>query len=271
MSSARDRQTFSVDSFGGLDVSKPALHIGDGNAVSILNFAVRDGVLQKRLPWEQVGLCEPIVYYVSFNGSYASRTNGTKIHDLWIFKAEDGASHLIAHVGKLLFECVEENGAISFKPICRNVVQNGVSTKVCDEIVDASVKAFSSGDWLYVLGGTKLYIVRFPLEQPSGEWAKYKMNVGYMAPAEDFAYAPVTTIAIVEKDSPVTAGNVNLDDVNLLTPKRKNRLLTGTIPEGSEIVRTTRFHEFQLDADIVFPPNGSTEDISVSLSYREER
>ena len=269
MSIARKRYTFAVSDFGGLDVSKPALAISDRNAIRIKNFTIRDGVIQKRLPWEEMGQCQEITYYVEANGSYESRTNGTKIHDLWIFKGEDGLQHLLAHVGKLIFEVSRGNGAYSFSPIYKSVFVNGGYIRVCEEIVDESVQAFSSGDWLYVLGGTKLYAIRFASANLEGVWASYKRNNCYMAPVESFAYVPVTTVAIVEKDSPISEGNVNLDDVNMITAKRRNRLLTGTISESSEIVRTTRFHEFQLDSDIVLEPNGSTEDISVSLSYRE--
>ena len=270
MSVARKRYEFSVASFRGVDLSKPALQVADSRAISISNFIFRDGVVQKRFPWRQMAQVPSFSYYPE--GEESQIQNGTEFHGAWKFVAEDGAEHVIAHVGSVLFEVVGIGGdyrSVTLEPIYREVTVNYSVAAVCPRIVDAKVSAFVSGNRLWILGGDKFYCLRFPASELTDDWAKYRMSRGYMAPVEEIAYVPVTTIAICEKDSPVTTGNVNLDDVNLLTAKRTNKLLTGTIPEDAEIVRHTRFHEFQLDADVAFGPNGSTEDITVVLNHRE--
>lgn len=273
MSVARKRYEFNVASFRGVDMSVPALQVQSYRAIAIDNFIFRDGVVQKRDPWRQFAQVPSFSYYPK--GATSPRQNGFEIHAIWQFVAEDGQKHVIAHVDRILFEVIDYDGGYTkarLEPLYRTAVENGVTIAVCDELSDSKVEAFVSGARLWILGGTKFFCLRFADEanmSNSDVWSKHILNRGAMCPVEELAYVPVTTIAICERDSQVSTGNVNLDDVNLLTPLRSNKLLTGTIPEDAEIVRHTRFHEFQLDADVCFAPGGSTEDITVVINHRE--
>ena len=267
---ASKRYEFSVASFRGVDLSVPALQVAAYRAVAIENFMFRDGVVQKRSPWRQMAQVPSFSYYPK--GATSPRQNGFEIHAIWRFVAEDGAEHVIAHVDRILFEVLHVEGdykTVRLAPLYKTVYSNGTAVATCDELLSKKVSAFVSGNRLWILGGTRFYVLRFPRNALGDDWEGYAMNSGYMAPVEDIAYVPVTTIAVCEKDSPVSTGNVNLDDVNLLTPLRTNKLLTGTISDDAEIVRHTRFHEFQLDADVCFAPSGSTEDITVVINHRE--
>lgn len=267
---ARKRYTFSVSTFYGVDYSKPALQVDDSRAIDILNFLWKDGVNQKRDPWEQMAQV-PLFsyYYLDADDKYEQATNTNEIFNIWSFKAEDGARHIIAHVGKCLYEVLNIGSNQSFKnvtfqPLYQIVSSNNETIKATVELKPKKVMAFISGNRLWVLGGTKFYCIRFTSATLTDTWAKYLYNDNaYIAPVEDFAFVPATTIAIVETDSEVTTGDVTLDAVNLLTPKRINRLLTGTV--GDTVVRTTRFHEFTLDSDI----KGDLDDVSIELKYRE--
>lgn len=267
---ARTRKTFSVDSFYGVDLSKPALQVNDGRAIDILNFIYKNGVDQKRDPWEQMAQVPDFSYVSKTNSTdYTSYDNTKEILDIWSFAAEDGYIHVIAHVGNCLYEVTgfgasQTYKSITFKPIYKTVVINNQSYKETVRLKNKKVMAFISGNRLWILGGMKFFELRITDETLTDEWADYLYNNNtYIAPVEDFAFIPATTIAICETDSEVTSGNVTLDDVNMLTPKRINRLLTGTV--GDTVVRTTRFHEFSLDADI----SGDVDDVSVEIKYRE--
>lgn len=272
---ARDRKTLSIDTFYGVDYSKPALQVLDYHAIDILNFIIKDGVDQKRAPWEQMAAVPSFSYVKKVDGSYIERSNSKVINGIWRFKAEDGEYHVVAHVGKCLFEVLGMSTptfkTVYFQPLYQAVSINSVSRYyVANELLDQRSDGKVSGQRLWLLTGNKYLCIRFS-DEVTDEWVSSKQtNCNcYIRAVEDFAYIPVTTIGIPETDSEVTEGNATLDSVNLLTPLRKNKMLSATIPDGSEIVRTTRFHEFPLDTNINIAPSGTEDDITITIDYKE--
>ncbi len=210
-----DRKVMAVSAFKGVDWRASQLDVADCNATSMVNLVHKDGVIQTRLGFETVAQC-------------SARING-----LWKFVAEDGAFHVVAHVGTHLYEVKRLGSSYSFlKP---------TFIAIDDTVVleDYRSQAFVGANRLYVLGGTKYLMVRI-----SGNSRTLKE-----VEDADETYVPVTTIGITYADSPVS-GSSALDDVNMMTQWRKNKLVSGTYVDDGVTVRTTRFWDWTLDTSV---------------------
>lgn len=246
---AKARQQVSIANFGGVDFSSPLLSVADSRAIDILNFIRKNGVNQKRKGWEQVAVAPDFQYekQVSSNGTLFWNTfdNPKTFNGMWQFIGEDGDTHIIAHIGKALF-IVEGLGQdmdftdVTFTPLTKIV--DGHTTLPVD-LIDEKTNAVASGNRLYILGGSKYLMLRFYIDDGA--------NCYDLCAVEDskYVYVPTTSIGITYADSPVSIRSL-LDDVNLLSTLRKNKLLSGTLFEANNVVRTTRFFEYELDTDI---------------------
>lgn len=210
------RRTFSTGSFAGVDFQEAETNLSVKNARDLLNIIYKDGVNQTRDAWEQIA---------SVDG---------RVNCFIKFKAEDGNDHLIFHIGKYLYEAFRVGRAYSFlQPLFTQI-----STF---ELEDYRSFMKSSGNRLYILAGNKYLMLRIT-GAGSYELVTLEDNLTY-------TYIPVTTIGIVYKDSSVTGGEA-LDDVNLLTQWRKNKLVSGTYIDNGVDVRTTRFWQWTLDTSV---------------------
>ena len=150
---------------------------------------------------------------------------------------------------------------VVYTPLCVDTKVDEVTYHEVVELVDEKTKAVTSGNRLYIMGGTKYLMVRFYTEEN-----KTKFDICAVEDSK-YVYVPVTSTGITYTDSPNPSRQL-LDDVNLLSSLRKNKLLSGTLFEGNDIVRTTRFYEYELDSDIDF---GTLQDDSfeMKLEYRK--
>ncbi len=207
------RRTFSTGSFAGVDFQEAETNLANNNAREILNIIHKDGINQTRDAWEQIAKAE------------------ARVNCIVKFVAEDGLEHVIAHIGKFLYEIFRMGKQFSFL--------DAIFTKISNyELEDYKSLMRVSGKRLYILGGNKYLMLR--------------IAPGYeLAEVEDskYTYVPTTHIGITYKDSPVD-GISGLDDVNLLTQWRKNKLVSGTYIDNGVDVRTTRFWEWELDTSI---------------------
>ena len=207
------RKTFTTGSFAGIDLQEAETKLANNNARDLLNIVYKDGINQTRDSWEQVAKAD------------------ARINCVARFKAEDDQIHIIAHIGKHLYEVFRMGKSFSFL--------DALFTKISNtELEDYRSRMFVSGKRLYILGGNKYYLLRIT-------------NNYELVAVEDspYTYIPVTTIGITYKDSPVN-GIEALDDVNLMTQWRKNKLVSGTYIDNGVDVRTTRFWEWTLDTSV---------------------
>ena len=212
-SDLNSRKTFTTGAFAGIDLQEAETKLANNNARDLLNIVYKDGINQTRDSWEQVAKAD------------------ARVNCVIRFKAEDDQIHIIAHIGKFLYECFRMGKNFSFLDALFVKISN-------TELMDYRSRMFVSGKRLYILGGNKYYLLRIT-------------NDYELVEVEDspYTYIPVTTIGITYKDSPVN-GIEALDDVNLMTQWRKNKLVSGTYIDNGVDVRTTRFWEWTLDTSV---------------------
>ena len=245
----REILTLEIKNFSGLDTSSPLLQVDPKRAIDIRNMIRLDEKsVQSRKPWEQIAQAPIFIYNKKelVNGveEWVDVENPQHFNGFWDFVAEDGNNHVIAHIGNILFEIKGLGQGKGFKdvefiPLVTTIEENGEEYITAIELVDDKTKAVASGNRLYIMGGLKYLCLRF------------NKNGCFLDIVEDsnLVYIPVTSTGGTYTDSPVNK-RTQLDKVNLLSSKRKNKLLSGTLLEGNNIIRTTRFFEYNLDSDI---------------------
>lgn len=241
------RKTLKVSRFLGVDLTSSKFQIANGRAIDALNYVYKDGSIQKRNGFEEIGKVESLSYIpVSWTGTYgtAPRLNPVHFNGIWRFLAEDGKHHIVAHIGRLLYEIKNvDNGKPTFEPMLYSistVYAEGEYHKVSYEYEDYKSFAFVGGNKLWFLGGNKLMCIRF-LE---GDYVMV-----FPAEDSDMTPIPVTTQSITYKNA-ISSGRMSLDKVNLLQTLRKNKLISGVGKEEDDKTATD-FFDYTLDSPIV--------------------
>lgn len=248
------RYTLNISSFLGVDYSTQKFLISDGRAVDMRNFVYRDGVVQKRHGTETLFQLSPLRYIkadwlgtadseVSVN---CGETEGDppRFNGMWRFLAEDGEYHIVAHIGKLLYE-IKDLGKdwLSIEPISiGTATAEGELAKLCYEFEDYKSSAYVGGGKLWFQGGNKYMLLRFLSDGSCS-----------LKPCEDdmgITPIPTTCISITYKDA-ISANRMALDAVNLLTMWRKNKLISG-VGRNKDLTETTSDYEYVLDAPLVW-------------------
>ena len=244
---ASERGTYTITFTKGLDKASLPFEGDPARALDELNYVYRDGKVQKRFGLNEVLHMEKTYYYkVGFNGVEADSysVNTTDWNGIWRFKAEDGKYHLIAHIGKLLYEVSEDgDGFWSASPIAYNTktaLANGNVAHYCYEFEDYKSTAVVGAKSLYFLGGNKFMRLRFKTDGKAD-----------LRPVADDAdtYVPTTTISISYENAKASSRQ-SYDLVNLMTKWRKNMLLSGTGKDSSSSV-DTEYYEYTLDGPLV--------------------
>ena len=240
---------FTIGAFRGVDYRPIQLQVKDYNATDIKNFIYRDNANQKRMGYEQLLYFKFQDNYVDINGN--ARTNSSnKVNGLWEFVDSDHNKHLIAHIGKLLYEIKNIDGA--FYNIEYSMIKDDNTNRTLELLdeISGTYSAFASKGILYILSGVKYYALYKGTKGASDVGVKYGDLAFIEVANSSIAYIPTTTIGITYKDSPV-ALNTSLDKVNLLSNYRKNKLVSGTFIEDGENIRTSVFYDYELDTNIV--------------------
>lgn len=260
------KKEMTVSQFRGLDRSTSRFSVANYRAIDELNYIYKDGVLQKREGYEEILNVRKESFYEypfsgdesTINASAPARENGsTRINGIWFFKDAFGVQHCVAHVGNLLYEFGYEEGKDIFtaQAILKKTIRK---RKYAYFFNDYRSSAFIGNNSLWFLGGNRYMRI-------SGN-SDTTLDV---VPVDSVAYVPTTTVSITYLDSPV-AKRDNLDSVNMLTPMRKNLLLSGTIARGSQNVRTTKYYEYTLDTSIKPEKEGDITGISVEITCLKE-
>lgn len=245
-----NRKTYQINQFLGVDYSTQKFQINNNRAIDILNYIYKDGVVQNRNGITQLINVKRINYIPV--GSEEVKVNENNINNIWQFLAEDNKRHIVAHIGKLLFEIkyIEDEEAIEVVPLI-------VSNK-CYEFENYSSQAFVGANKLWFLGGNKYMVLRF------------RELVGMtLEPVEesDLVQIPTTTISITYANALVSKRH-SLDKVNLLTKWRKNRLLSGIGKEETSVTSTN--FDYTLDAPMIFEKESDITDFSMEIQERGE-
>jgi hypothetical protein len=240
-----NKRTFEVNTFKGVDYTPAQLNVADHHAVDISNIIYQDKVNQKRKGWQQIAQVVPTTYYVkNSDGTYTQKVNPTNVNAVWKFIGENNTEIVIAHIGKLLFKVEGFGKDKTFLDSKFEAITTKVDNKnVALELENRKSEAFYGHHRLYILGGNKYYVL------------KHSDGVLSLSEVEDDeeTYIPTTTVGITYKDSAVDLA-APLDDVNLLTQWRKNKLVSGTYVDDGVSLRTTQYWDFSLDTT-VYPKN----------------
>jgi len=247
-----DRKTLTITNFGGVDLTSQKFNVSSSRAIQSLNFIYRDGMIQKRYGYEQV-------YYVkqkSFtNEKGVVVSNSNNFNGIWKFIAEDKKEHIIAHIGKVLYEITNiGNENINFKMLCLECFENKTY-----ELLDQNSFAFVSGNKLWILGGISYLCVRFI--------DGVARNIYKVDETLDLCFIPTTTYSILETYAiaeDLSYTRVNYQPVNLLTKWRKNACVTGN-SRKSESEYASKFYEWQLDAPIVWENESDMNNFSITI------
>lgn len=249
------RGTAALSTFGGVDYASERFKATAQHGIEMSNFIYKDGAIEKRQGFTQLAEIPQITWKNALTGE--EKANGTTVHEIWRFVAEDGESHLVAHIGSVLFE-IKNIGkdSMTIKPIA--VSKTGV-VYTCYPLKDEKVSAVVGSNSLWILGGYKFMVLRFT-KGIGGTGATI------YTPVEDapFVYIPTTTIAITYKNS-TSANRASLDDASLMTQRRKNELISGSIKEneGSSVAD---FYDYVLDAPIVVKDDEEDANIYVTIT-----
>ena len=177
----------------GVDYSSSMLNIQDNHAYDIKNFLKENGTLQKRKPYEQVGIG-------GLNGIW-------ECHYL-------GQRYIVAHKGNNLYLV---NDIDKYDRLANNYMLIGGTATIKDQ---KSWGVFAN-DRLYILCGNYI-VVKF------GEDGVLTHSNVY----EDVdTYIPTTTIGITHTGSTIGVNRETLDAPNMMTNWRYNEVLT-TLAEG---------------------------------------
>ena len=247
------RKTLSIESFGGVDYSTQRFLVSNNHAIDMMNYIYKDGVIQKRNGIEEVYKVLPYKYiakaFDDYDDTNEVKTNEVNVNGIWKFKAEDEKVHVIAHIGKLLYEITNlDNEKIEMSPIIyeKKLVQGNDSLSYyrCYEFENYKSSAFVGGNRLWFLGGNKFMCLRFLKDS-------YDNTSVYLFPVENSEATPIPTtmISITYKNS-IANKRASLDKVNLLTMWRKNKMISGTSKNEDEKTKTEYF-EYMLDAPLV--------------------
>lgn len=263
------KKTLTINKFMGVDYGLAQLQVADYHAVDLQNIIFKDRVNQKRHGWQQLAKMSNTTYYVEKeDGTYEQRNNTYNFNGIWSFVGEDNQIYVVAHIGKLLYKITGIGKDMNFlncniELIATSKVYNGVIINVAKELEDYKSQAFYGNKRLYILGGNKYYVLR---------GLNSNLNLKEVEDDEN-TYIPVTTIGIVAANS-LSSGEsslghaTSLDDVNLMTQYRKNKLVTG-MPIASE-VKKTRYNDYELDTCINPKKNTDINNIKVTINSLKE-
>lgn len=251
------RKTLLIQSFAGSDLTSPQTQVSERRAIYSRNYMYRDGYVQKRFSYEQLGKPKEARFHeLGFDGALGEEfTNPPKINGMWSFVAEDGERHVIAHVGYCLYEITGISKDPIFTPIGGYETSDGKAYQY--RFLNQRSYASVGQRKLWFLGGNKYMVIRFVSGTASVE-AVANSSV---------AFIPTTTIGITYEDA-VAGTRSGLDYPNTLCKFRKNMLLSGI---GKSDTAKTKWFEYTLDAPIRWEDEAKDMgEMSLTVSKRGE-
>ena len=266
---AEKRKTFAITFNKGIDKASLPFEANPARALDALNYVYRDGKVQKRYGINHL-IDGAATKYLGLAGGHV-QTNPIRFNGLWRFKAEDGAYHMVAHIGRLLYEVVEGESGYHLNLFYIRMalpIGGGIGRPKCYTLLNDKSTAVIGNRSLYVFGGEKLLRVRFQTDEQS--------ETGYIktcvpVSSDENTYIPTTSISITYRNAKVS-GRASLDQVNLMTSWRKNLLLSGVgINKDSGIVYNDSSigYVYQLDGPIFSKSSQDSTSVRVKIKRRK--
>ena len=207
----KTRETLVLSDFKGVDFSSSPFRVSKKRATRMRNLINENGVNHKRRGWAEIKAFKP---YDS-EESYA-------VNGIFIYR-HGGHNVTLCHVGRRIYRIDRITGSGELTDY--ECISGELS------LLDERSQAFYSGGRLYIVGVGD-YLVY-------GSWdggASYELRRVY---ADEDTYVPTTTISIDNDRNESDTARASLEQVNMLTPYRKNKLLGASLKdkdsEGNEI------------------------------------
>ena len=222
----KERERLVLSDFKGVDFSSSPFRVSPSRATQMKNLINEYGTNHKRPGWREIRDLKPFGSEESFavNGMFEYRHGGHEV--------------VIVHAGRKLYRINAASG-ISDDLTEYECISEGFT------LTDERSQAFYSGGRLYMVGVGD-YLVY-------GSWDEGKSYELRRVYGDTDTYIPTTTISIDDDSHESDTARATLDQINLLTPYRKNKLLgaglTVTDEEGAETVLSSR--TWTLDAGYI--------------------
>lgn len=241
----KERRQLTLDNFKGVDFSSSPLQVRSNRASEMRNFINEYGVNKKRHGWNELlhirnsqGVEQPI------NGIF-QYVNGTH-------------KETLVHAGTHFYRIEKSNGKYTYTDIT-------LSSTYAEAKVDLSKLTSTRSQAFFNKG--KCYIVGCGDFLVYGSWNGKSYELRKVADNED-TYIPTTTVSI-DDDTNETDIRSTLEDINLLSSKRKNQLLGRKFKEGETALTWTLDSGKIDDGTDVFISLDTLED-NVAVTYQIE-
>lgn len=220
----KTRRTLQLSDFKGVDFSSSALSVRRDRASNMRNFINEYGVNKKRNGWNE--LCR-----IRLNGK-AQRING-------IFQYVSGSRReTLVHAGQRFYRLKNTDGTYSVEDI--TLTSTYLPAKVdVTKIKDQRSQAFFNKGKAYIIGCGDYLVYGSWDEGTTYELRRVANNID--------TYIPTTSVSIDNDSVTDDVTRASVDDVNLLSSRRKNQLLgtsqtnktwtldTNSIDEGTTV------------------------------------
>lgn len=201
--SLKERLSAKLDDFKGVDFSSSPLQVQSNRATEMKNFINEYGVNRKRNGWNEL---------IKINDS---RGNNLKINGIFQYK-HGNIKKTIVHAGNKFFTLDYNNTTKIFSTtdITNSANESAV---IPSRIKDQRSQSFIAKGRLYIIGCGDFLVY--------GTWNEglsYELRRVYN---NSDTYIPTTTISISDDSVTDDTTRSTLDNINLLTNRRKNQLL----------------------------------------------
>lgn len=213
----KERKSLTLEGFKGVDFSSSPLRVRTNRASNMRNFINEYGVNKKRNGWNEL-------FRIEDSNGKAQPING-------FFQYVKGErKDLLVHAGKRIYRVDENNGEYTYTDIT-------LSSTYLPARVDTTLLTNERSQAFFNKG--RCYIVGCGDYLVYGTWDNGETYELRRVANDIDTYIPTTTISI-DDDSVDDDTRGSLDDINLLSSKRKNQLLgsseankTWTLDSGS--------------------------------------
>lgn len=205
----KERRQLTLEDFKGVDFSSSPLRVRSNRASDIKNFINEYGVNKKRNGWNEL-------FHIEDSEGNAQPING-------IFQYVKGShKDMLVHAGKRIYKITQLNGEYAFTDITLSSTYAAAKVKPSLLTSTRSQAFFNKGKCYFVGCGDFLVY---------GSWDNGETyELRRVADNED-TYIPTTTVSI-DDDTNETDIRSTMEDINLLSSKRKNQLLGRAFKEG---------------------------------------
>lgn len=234
------KRTYQINTNRGVDLSSSPLNVAPSRASYMRNMISKGGVNHKRNGWNE------IASFKDKNG------NELAINGIWEYvnPADSTERHLIVYAGTQFFKCDYDF-----------LVQEKITVESDANVNGEKCKAYYKDGLLWIIG--------------CGDYLVYDGEKISRVENSKYAYAPVTTMNITEPPpdfSELYPGEA-LEDVNLLTNKRKNKIIGKAGTYNSTYYNLDGLIDFSKPIKVtveIIPAGTATSDNQVSVFAEDE-